>query len=533
MFLYYVQKSYDLNVKGDRWIYTTIILSLIFFLIFSYYSVLRYISLNATGFDLGIYSSALYNAVHGGLFYTNLLNESYLGNHFSPFMFFLLPFYYIYQHNSTLLIIQAFSISFGAVPLYLAFRRICPETGYSIYGIFIVLVYELSPIAIGPISFDFHLMALMPFFYLSAFYFFLSRRMIPFYISIGAIVSIHAFFAIIAIFFIFSLYLARYVRRGCTKDMKNGIGKTIVVLSGFIVTAAILMAYLIFAEHMKSSISGSSFSITGINSLILYLKNQYNISFTLKMFLSAYRTKFGLLLIAVLGGGFLAVFYPIALIPIIPYLMFSMFSGNSAYYIAGYQYTAMFSPMIFAASVYGIKKVAVRLKGLRLPKHGVKTAIVIFVLIISVLNFALSPISPEPVHIESSNITGISQFHVNQTSEALFLLRDNINRSSTVLTQNNLYPQFSKFTDAYLLYSYNAIGNLSSMIYKNFTYIIADRYSPFYEQNDLVGISMKGLVQKLSLSDYGYYFNEFGIVVLKYAYSGPEYVMVNGTLVPS
>jgi uncharacterized membrane protein len=283
---------------------------------------------------------------------------------------------------------------------------------------------------------------------------------------------------------------------------------------------------------MKSSISGSSFSITGINSLILYLKNQYNISFTLKMFLSAYRTKFFLLLISILGGGFLAVFYPIALIPIIPYLMFSMFSGNSAYYIAGYQYTAMFSPMIFAASVYGIKKVAVRLKGLRLPKHGVKTAIVIFVLIISVLNFALSPISPEPVHIESGNITGISQFHVNQTSEALFLLRDNINSSSTVLTQNNLYPQFSKFTDAYLLYSYTAIGNLSSMIDRNFTYIIADRYSPFYEQNDLVGISMKELVQKLCSSDYGFWFNEFGIVVLKYAYSGSEYVMVNGTLVP-
>jgi hypothetical protein len=42
---------------------------------------------------------------------------------------------------------------------------------------------------------------------------------------------------------------------------------------------------------------------------------------------------------------------------------------------------------------------------------------------------------------------------------------------------------------------------------------------------------MKGLVEKLSMSGYGTYFNESGIVVLKYKYSGPQYVIENGSLV--
>ena len=210
----------DANVSKDRWLYVAISVSALFFIIFSYYSILRYESLNATGFDLGIYSSALNNAIHGGMFYTNLLNESYLGNHFSPFMFVLVPFFYIYQHNATLLVIQAFFISFGAVPLYLTYRKVVLNDEYRKYSLFLILLYELSPISTGPVSFDFHLMALMPFFYLFALYFFISRRYVSFYLSIGIIVSLHAFFAIIVVFFIFSLYIVRYMRRGRRKALE-------------------------------------------------------------------------------------------------------------------------------------------------------------------------------------------------------------------------------------------------------------------------------------------------------------------------
>ncbi len=277
-----VLNSRSSNGNRDLGIYLTLFISTFFFLVFSAYSIYRYVSLNATGFDLGIYSSALFNALHGGLFYTNRLNESYLGNHFSPFMFLLVPFVYIYQHNATLLVLQAFFISFGAVPIYLTFRKVVPED-YRKYGFSLVVLYELSPVVIGPISFDFHLMALMPFFYLFALYFFVTRKMIPFYLSIAAIVSIHAFFAIIAVFFIFSLYLARYLRKRWLAEMIHRKMEALRIFAGFIVAVFILIAYLLFAEHMKSVISGSTFSITGINSLLIYLKNEYNISFTTGM----------------------------------------------------------------------------------------------------------------------------------------------------------------------------------------------------------------------------------------------------------
>ena len=529
-FLRNVLNSRSSNGNRDLGIYLTLFISTFFFLVFSAYSIYRYVSLNATGFDLGIYSSALFNALHGGLFYTNLLNESYLGNHFSPFMFLLVPFVYIYQHNATLLVLQAFFISFGAVPIYLTFRKVVPED-YRKYGFSLVVLYELSPVVIGPISFDFHLMALMPFFYLFALYFFVARKMIPFYLSIAAIVSIHAFFALIAVFFIFSLYLARYVRKGWLAEMTHRKMEALRIFAGFIVAVVILIAYLLFAEHMKSVISGSSFSITGINSLFIYLKNEYNISFTTGMLMHMFGSKLSILAVALIGGGIFAILSPLYLIPVVPYLVFAMFSGNAAYYTEGYQYTAMFSSMIFAGAIFGLKRIMKSFGGVRSPIMKFRTFVVFLVLALAIFGFVLSPISPEPYHIQDGNIASFSEFHVNQTSEAVYLLRNNINRSSLILTQNNLYPQFSKYPDAYLLYSYTAIGNLSSLIQRNFTYIIADRYSFFYNQADLVGISMKGLVEKLSLSGYGTYFNESGIVVLKYKYSGPQYVIENGSLV--
>lgn len=445
-------------------------------------------------------------------------------------MFLLVPFFYIYQHNATLLVIQAFFISFSAVPIYLTFRRVVQDE-YGKYGLAMVVLYELSPIAIGPISFDFHLMALMPFFYLFALYFFVARRMIPFYLSIGAIVSIHAFFAIIAVFFIFSFYLIRYMKKGWLTEMIHRKRESIRIFLGFMVPVVILIVYLLFAEHMKSVISGSSFSITGINSLMIYLKNEYNISFTTGMLVHMLGAKLSLLAVALIGGGVFAMLSPLYLIPVIPYLLFAMFSGNAAYYTVGYQYTAMFSPMIFAGTIFGLKRVIVNLRGVRFSVKRFRTFIGFMVLALALFSFIISPISPEPTHIQDGNIASFSEFHVNRTSEALFILRDNISRTSTILTQNNLYPQFSKYSNAYLLYSYTSIGDLSSLIQRNFTYIIADRYSFFYNQTDLVGVSMKGLVEKLSLSDYGTYFNEFGIVVLKYEYSGPQYVINNGSLV--
>jgi uncharacterized membrane protein len=522
----------DSRRSGDPWLRITFVLASIFFIIFSYYSILRYLSLNATGFDLGIYSSALFNAIHGGLFYTNLLNESYLGNHFSPFIFFLVPFFYIYAHNATLLVLQAFFISFGAIPLYLSYRIVIPKIEHRIYGIFLVLVYEFSPISIGPISFDFHLMALMPFFYLFAIFFFLSRRMVPFYISIIAIVSIHAFFAIIVIFLITSIYISKYARRGWIREFINRKREGLAVIFSFFITVVALIGYLLFAEHMKSVINGSSMQITGVQSFLVYLKNEYNTSFSLKMLLFSSGSKFELLVLAILGGGFLAILSPLALFPVIPFFLFSAFSKNTAYYTAGYQYTAMFSPMIFSAAVFSLKKIFEGIRKIRFPKARIKMVIVVILVGVLAFNYAMSPISPDPVHIQSGNITSISEFHENNTSRALFLLRDNINSSSLILTQNNLYPQFSKFPDAYLLYSYSLTGNLTNLLERNFTFVIADSYSPFYNLSDLVGISMRELVHRLSSSDYGYYFNEYGIIVLKYHYSGPEYIMVHNRLVP-
>ena len=95
-----------------------ILLSITFSILFSFYSILKAYTINAYGWDLGLYSQAFYSAIHGKLFYTNLAGGSFLAEHFSPFMFAILPFFYLYPSPYTLLVLQSVFISFAAVPLY-------------------------------------------------------------------------------------------------------------------------------------------------------------------------------------------------------------------------------------------------------------------------------------------------------------------------------------------------------------------------------------------------------------------------------
>ncbi|MGC8609351.1 MAG: DUF2079 domain-containing protein, partial [Thermoplasmata archaeon] len=202
----------------DAYFYIAVLITIAFSSLFSYYSILRYYSIDATGFDLGIYSSALFSAIHGGLFYTNLINGSFLGNHFSPFMFLLVPAFFIYPHNVTLLVLQGFAIGLSGIPAYMIFTLILKDPRYRFIGILSLIVFEVSPILAGPISFDFHLMAFLPLFYLSSVYFLLKKRYFWGSVFIALSISLHAFFSVIIIFLLISLYIQKFLSNNKRSD---------------------------------------------------------------------------------------------------------------------------------------------------------------------------------------------------------------------------------------------------------------------------------------------------------------------------
>ena len=499
-----------------------IIVSTFFFTIYSYYSIYKYLTLNATGFDLGIYSASLHGYLDGNFFYSTLLNTSFFGSHFSPFIYVLALFFWIFPHNSTLLVLQSLLITFSAIPLYLTYMKIAGKDSKFINVFVLILCYELAPYSIGPIAFDFHLMALMPFFYSWALYFFVTKKAVGEAISLAFMISLHASFILFFLLYMAATRISRYAKHGLFTRMRNDLKKTAILLSIYIVLILVSVEYFLIATNIRDFYGGTQYgNITSIHALLNYLNIRYRITYSLQSLETYSSTKLVFLLFVIILGGFYAIFSPLLLLPSIPYFLFAFLSLNNLYFDPGYQYTAMLSPVIFTASFVGLanmnkrqsnKKSLFRVAG-RTVAIGVMVSAIV---VVSGIGY-YSPIGGSISNsFSGQTLPSIYNFHDNMTSETIFELRENISSNTCLLTQNNLYPEFDAFPNAYLLYSYISVGNLSNLYSRNFTYIIADQSSNFYYQNVLVGTSMEQFIQHAESSGkYSIYIEKYGIIALK------------------
>ncbi|HEX6765743.1 MAG TPA: DUF2079 domain-containing protein, partial [Polyangiaceae bacterium] len=121
-------------------------------------------------FDLGLFENLLYMTLHGR--HGIALGGSYFGVHFEPILYAVLPLYALVPRTETLLAIQSFALGGAAVPLYLVARR---WTGPSPAAFAVVFSYLTHPALHGPNFYDFHFLALSPFFVAWTAYFFVRR----------------------------------------------------------------------------------------------------------------------------------------------------------------------------------------------------------------------------------------------------------------------------------------------------------------------------------------------------------------------
>lgn len=136
-------------------------LGVVYFTTYSILSVLRHRSYHSLGFDLGLFEQIFWNTAHGRPFESTMSQamatpHSFLGDHFSPALLLVLPFYLIYPHAETLLVAQTLLLTLGAIPIYLLARLKLPAW----YAPLWVAVYFLYlPLAYINL-FDFHEIAL-------------------------------------------------------------------------------------------------------------------------------------------------------------------------------------------------------------------------------------------------------------------------------------------------------------------------------------------------------------------------------------
>jgi uncharacterized membrane protein len=89
---------------------------------FSTLAILRDHAVWSASVDLGIFKEALWNTLHGRVMYSPTVGYSFLGEHFSPVLFLLVPFYALSPTSECLLIIQTVAVSAAAWPVYLVAR---------------------------------------------------------------------------------------------------------------------------------------------------------------------------------------------------------------------------------------------------------------------------------------------------------------------------------------------------------------------------------------------------------------------------
>ena len=132
-----------------------------YFILYSTLSVLRHESYHSFGFDLGLFDQVFWNTTQGRPFESTMsqalpVPHSLLGDHFSPIFLFLMPFYFIFPHPETLLVLQTLALAVGAWPVYLLAKLKLPA-GYA-------LVWVLTYLLFVPLAwinlYDFHEVAL-------------------------------------------------------------------------------------------------------------------------------------------------------------------------------------------------------------------------------------------------------------------------------------------------------------------------------------------------------------------------------------
>jgi len=151
-------RTFDALRRRQRVALAIVVIAALFYAAYmSTFTVFAHRRFQTYNFDLGQYDNVFWNALHGrplvcssltGLF----TNWSSLSSHADLGVFFFLPFYALYPHAETLLVLQSSILGLGAIPLYLfAVRRLPPW-----FACTLAICYLLYAPMHGSNFYDFH-----------------------------------------------------------------------------------------------------------------------------------------------------------------------------------------------------------------------------------------------------------------------------------------------------------------------------------------------------------------------------------------
>lgn len=351
---------------------------------FSYLTILRYHTLYANYFDLGIMHQTVYNtyrALRTGDFsrFLELTNPmgydqvKRMAIHNDILLAFLAPFYFIYSGPETLLIIQSLILGLGAFAVYGISQIVLQkQKRKEIIG----LIFSVSYLLFSPMQraniFEFHAVTLATSLLLFMFYFFLKKKYL--FSGLFFIASIFskeevalstAFFGLYILFITFRNKKIHLNEK--KKELFFGLFILITSIAWFFLSMLVIIP--IFRKEMSFALTYySDFGDSPVQVLFGILKNPSTI---MKYIWHIDTARYFLYMLGPLG--FISLFAPLQLLIVLPEFAINLLSNNWNMRNVIYQYTSVITPFVFISAIYGFRNIV---------KYKKKAALILVILII-------------------------------------------------------------------------------------------------------------------------------------------------------
>ncbi|MDD2807257.1 MAG: DUF2079 domain-containing protein [Patescibacteria group bacterium] len=311
---------------------------IIYVTIFAISTLTKYYQHGYNALDLAIINQVFFTSSVGHWFASSIHPPTYLGDHFSPLILILLPFYWLYRGPQTLLILQTLTLAAAAIPIYLIAKKIVGNNWAVAFAIF----WLANPFVENINMFEF---SLMPFAIMAiwlAIYFFESNLFLPFLAaSIVALMSREDVALVIIMFGAYAWLKKRKINWRLTPILLGlGYLALAITISG-VFAASHQYKFLIYYPWLGNNIP------TAITNLLT--KPWLPLSYLFRI------NNFIFLLGLLMPLFFLPLFYlPPLIIALLIFLQLFLSTSGGGDIILQTHYVSLLLPAVFLAAIYAV-----------------------------------------------------------------------------------------------------------------------------------------------------------------------------------
>jgi uncharacterized membrane protein len=411
---------------------------------FSYFSIIRYQTLYAHYFDLGIMNQTVYNsymAIKTGDYsrFLELTNPhgfdqiKRMAVHNDMFLAALAPFYFIYTGPETLLVIQSIALGLGALAVYgiseIVFKNF---NNKRLISLFFAFAYLMNPSVQHTNQFDFHAVVLATPLLLFMFLFYLNKKYWASIIcALCAILTKEQVGLTIAFFGIFVLLQNLLSRDKNQKKLEFMFSIPLICLGAgwFVFSMTKIIPFYRHGLHFALGYFGD-FGDSTVSVFIGIIKNP------LIVFQYIFRKDTYEYLYDVLGPfGFISFFSPLHLFIAAPEFAINLLSKSGAMRNIYYHYTAVITPFVVISAIYGFRFFIGVMKGAQ--KYSW-----LFIAVLIVCTFYFSDtLSPLPLAVRQEVLPFTSP--LNERFDASIWQKKLSNEKLKIMTSGRIAPLFT------------------------------------------------------------------------------------------